>query len=124
MSKLPKDDLAGYFHSYAVEMGLGTDDPAEVLDRYHTRDLIYVSDGVEMDRERLVAHASPARRNALAVRVDVHDALLAGDRVAARYTLTAEVRKRGELVINVHMFGQLSADGRLQRIDQLTHTVG
>ena len=123
MSKIPRDDLAGYVAAYPAEMGLGTDDPAEVLDRYHAPDIRYVSDGNEFDRDRLVAHAAPVRRNALAVRVDVHDAIVEGDRVAARYTMVTELRKRGEVVIDVHMFGRLAADGRLHRIDQVTRTV-
>lgn len=101
-------------------MGLGDDDPAAVLDRYHTPDLTWVNDGITLDRARLVAHGRPARRNVRSITVEVHDALVEGDRAAARYTLVAELRS-GEVVRNdVYLFGRLAPDGRLRRIDQCT----
>lgn len=104
-------------------MGLSEDDPESVLDRYCTSDFEHWNDGVRLDRARLVAHARPARRNATAVRVDVHDAIVAGDRVAARYTLRANMRKGRVVEFEIGMFGRLAPDGRLRRIDQITRTI-
>jgi hypothetical protein len=55
--------------------------------------------------------------------LDIHEVLVCGDRVAARYTLHAQTRGR-DIVTEIHMFGQLAPDGRLRRIDQLTRVPG
>ncbi|MGY0003714.1 nuclear transport factor 2 family protein [Micromonospora sp. I033] len=102
-------------------MAFGDEDPGLVLDRYHTPDLAWHSDGLHLDRARLMAHARPVRRNVTRCDLDVHDTLVCGDRGAARYTLTALTRGR-TVATEIHMFGRLASDGRLRRIDQLTRT--
>ncbi|MFG3297998.1 nuclear transport factor 2 family protein [Micromonospora chersina] len=117
----PRDDLAHYLRSYVQEMAFGDEAPDLVLDRYHTSDIAWLTDGLHLDRARLIAHARPARRNVTRCDLDVHDTLVRGDRVAARYTMTAVTRGR-TIVTEIHMFGRLAPDGRLRRIDQLTRT--
>lgn len=112
----PAQELAGYLRSYIQEMGLGNEDPGVVIDRYHTPDIEWHNDGIRLDRDRLIAHARPARKNAIAIDVEVHDALVAGDRVAARYTLHSTMRKGRRLSNEIYLFGELAPDGRLRRI--------
>jgi hypothetical protein len=120
---VPGADFAGYLRGYTAEMTAGDEDPAAVVDRYHTPDITWVSDGTVLDRDRLVAHVGPARHNVRAVRVEVHDVVVSGERVAARYSLHATLRKGRELAMDVHLFGALAADGRLRRVDQITRTL-
>lgn len=117
-----KEQLEAYLVSYVEEMAFGNDDPAAVLDRYHAPDLAWRNDGRLLERESLIAHARPARRNVLSCTVDVHDALVEGNLIAARYTLHAELKK-GTLSTEIHMFGEVAADGRIRRIEQLTRTL-
>jgi hypothetical protein len=119
----PATDLAAYLVRYPEEVTFGDEDPATVLDRYHTPDYELVNDGVRLDRQRLLDHVAPARRRAAGVRVEVQQALVEGDQVAARYRLTAVMRKGGVIATEIYMFGQLAADGRLRRATQLTRTV-
>ncbi|OLZ65608.1 hypothetical protein AV521_31765 [Streptomyces sp. IMTB 2501] len=116
----PAQELAGYLRSYIQEMGLGNEDPGVVIDRYHTPDIEWHNDGIRLDRDRLIAHARPARKNAIALDVEVHDALVAGDRVAARYTLHSTMRKGRRLSNEIYLFGKLAPDGRLRRIYSTT----
>ena len=51
---------------------------------------------------------------------DVHEVLATGDQVAARYTLTAVMRKGQRIATEIFLFGELDPDGRLRRIHQLT----
>jgi hypothetical protein len=88
-----------------------------------TPDFEHWNDGVRLDRERLIAHARPARRNAETLHVDVHDAFVAGNRVAARYTMRACMWKGREVEFEICIIGHLAPDGRLRRIDQLTRTL-
>jgi SnoaL-like protein len=123
ITAVPGRDVAAYLTAYTREMGFGDEDPAVVLDRYHTADIEWVNDGVLLDRDRLIAHAHPARKNARDLRLDIHETLTAQDRVAARYTLYATGRKDRAVKMEIYMFGHLAPDGRLRRIDQITRTV-
>lgn len=119
----PRTDLTGYLVRYPQEAGLGDEDPATVLDRYHTPDYELVNDGVRLDRKRLLDHIRPARKRAAGLRVEVDQALVDDDQVAARYRLIAELRKGGTITTEIYMFGELAADGRLRRAIQATRTI-
>jgi len=114
------DDFAGYLTTYPQQVALGDEDAGTVFDRYHVPGFELFNNGTRLDRDRLLAHVRPARKNATSVRVAVRDVLVAGDRVAAAYTLTAGMRQGHTVVTEIYLFGQLAADGRLQRIDQIT----
>jgi phosphodiesterase/alkaline phosphatase D-like protein len=119
----PGTDLAGYLTRYPLELTFGEEEPAAVFSRYHTDDFVLRNDGIPLDRERLLAHVRAGRRNATQIHVDVHDALISDARVAARYTLTAVMRRGQVIVTDIHMFGELAPDGRLHRAEQLSRNV-
>jgi hypothetical protein len=123
LARTPGDDLIGYLTRYPHELTFGEEDPAAVFDRYHADDFVLRNDGVLLDRERLLGHGQVGRRNAAQVDVQVHDALASGEQVAARYTLTAVMRKGRVIATEIHMFGQLTPDGRLRRVEQLSRDV-
>lgn len=116
-------DVVAYLTRYPHEVTFGDEDAGTVFDRYHTPDFVMNSDGIALDRDRLLAHVRPARKRATGVRVDVHEAVSAADRVAARYTLTADMTTGNTIVTEIYMFGQLAEDGRLRRVDQISRDV-
>ncbi|MET8429036.1 nuclear transport factor 2 family protein [Nocardia sp. NPDC004860] len=117
---LPGHDLAAYLTAYVAEMAFGAEEPEVIVDRYHTPDILWLSDGHPMDRSRLVAHAKPSRKNVTQCRVDIMDTIASGDRVAARYTVTATMRTGRTIATEIYMFGDLAPDGRLFRVDAIT----
>ena len=117
---LPGSDLAGYLQAYPQELTFSTAEPGEVIDRYHSADFELWNDGRPLDRDGLLAHVRAGRRNASSVQVEVHEVVRGGDRVAARYTIRAEMRKGWVATSEIYMFGALAPDGRLRRVDQLT----
>ena len=119
----PRTDLAAYLVRYSQEAGLGDEDPATVLDRYHAPDYELVNDGVLLDRKRLLDHIRPARKRVAGVHVEVEQTLVDGDWVAARYRLIAEMRKGSTITTEIYMFGELASDGRLRRATQVTRTI-
>src|SRR4051794_37816280 len=123
LSHTPGDDLIGYLSRYPQELTFGHEDPAAVFGRYHTDDFVLRNDGIPLDKERLLAHVKVGRRNATQIDVEVHDALISGEQVAARYTLTAVMRRGQVIATEIHMFGQLTADGRLRRVEELSRHV-
>ncbi|WP_117210230.1 nuclear transport factor 2 family protein [Allorhizocola rhizosphaerae] len=115
----PKQFIADFFTSFTADLLRGDDDPALIVDRYHTADIIQVADGHRIDRDKLIAHTRPVRKNRPSSRIEVHDAIADGDRVAARYTL--HVQQRGkEFAIEVCFFGQFTDDGRMRQAHMLT----
>jgi hypothetical protein len=119
----PRSDLSAYLIRYPHEAGLSDEDPATVLDRYHTPDYELVNDGVRLDRQRLLDHIRPTRKRVDGLRVEVEQALVDGDQVAARYRLIAQMRKGDPITTEIYMFGELAADGRLRRATQATRTL-
>ena len=117
---LPGRDLVAYLRRYPVEVTFGEEDPAVVFDRYHAPDFVLHSDGTPLDRARLLAHVTSGRKRAAEVRTTVHDVAATGDVVAARYVLTAVMRKGEVIETEIFMFGRLAPDGRLREMTQLT----
>ena len=58
----PGADLTAYLIRYPREISTVDEDAAVVFDRYHTGDFVLRNDDLTLDRERLLAHARPARR--------------------------------------------------------------
>lgn len=117
---VPAGDFVAYLTNYPQEIVFGAEAASAVFDRYHTSDVVLRNDGLALDRDRLLAHVRPAQKNATSIDVEVHDAVVDGDRIAARYTLTAVMRAGRTVATEVYMFGTLAPDGRLCRIDQIT----
>ncbi|GIE35447.1 hypothetical protein Ait01nite_084920 [Actinoplanes italicus] len=108
---------------YPQEAGLTDEEPAAVLDRYHTPDFELINDGVLLDRQRLLDHITPTRKRVAAVRVEVDQALVDGDQVAARTRLVAQMRNGRTIATEIYMFGEMAADGRLRRAVQATRAL-
>ncbi len=109
-----------FYSSFTTEMMAGENDPAAVVDRYYAPEIVQVADGVEIDRDRLIAHLRPTRKNLVSWRFEVHEALRTDDKLAARFTIHAQLRKGPPIVTEVYLFGELAPDGRMLRTSQLT----
>ncbi|MEV6644156.1 nuclear transport factor 2 family protein [Amycolatopsis sp. NPDC051371] len=112
-----------FFTGFTREALDETNDPADVVDRYYSPDIVQNSDGIVLDRAKLIAHVRPLRKNLEDYRFDVHEAVIDGTKLAARLTIHARMRRDRTVVTEVHLFGELLPDGRLRRTDQLTRTI-
>lgn len=56
------------------------------------------------------------------MRMEVHEAVADGDRLAARYTLHSSQRGKN-LAIEVYFFGRFALDGRMRQAHMTTRTV-
>ncbi|MDQ8704932.1 nuclear transport factor 2 family protein [Streptomyces sp. LHD-70] len=119
----PAEFVTTYFTSFTEAVLHSSDEPAEVMARYCTRDVVQVADGLRLDRDRLVAHLRPVRKNLIDFRFEVHEALAAGNRIAARFTIHARMRKAGPVSTLVHLFAEFTEEGLLRRAEQLTMSV-
>jgi hypothetical protein len=104
---------------YTRDIARSDEDPALIVDRTMTGDVLWVTDGTALTRDQLVAHAAPARRNVTASEVLIDELLVDGSRFAARCRLVAEHRTLGEVRMDWLLIGEVAADGRVRRIHQL-----
>ncbi|RVX45874.1 hypothetical protein EDD27_8699 [Nonomuraea polychroma] len=120
-------DLAERFHAFLTEMpqelGLGNEDAAAIIDRYYVPEIEYWNDGICLDRQRLIDHVKPARKNGKSLRIDVHESLVGEDVAAARYTLQAGLRQGKTITMEIYLFARYAPDGRVRRVDSITRTV-
>ncbi|MFI7015192.1 nuclear transport factor 2 family protein [Streptomyces sp. NPDC050164] len=122
-SKTPEQFIADFFTSFTEAVVHSDEQPADLMARYYTRDVVQVADGVRLDWGRLVAHLRPVRRNLTEFSFQVHEALTDGNRIAARFTIHARMRKSGSVSTRVHMFAEFTPDGLMRRARQLTRTL-
>jgi hypothetical protein len=121
----PARFVADFFTSFTADALAddGDSDPATVVDRYHTPDIVQIADGIHLDRERLIAHLRPIRKNLREYRFEVHEAVASSTTVATRLTIHARMRKSGTVITQVHLFADFTPDGRMRRAHQLTRTL-
>lgn len=115
--------VEGFYGSFTQEVLTGSDEAGVVVDRYFTPDIVQVADGVVLDRQKLVEHLRPIRKNLVRWRFEVHEAIRDQDKLAARFTIHAEMRKGRIISTEVYLFGELTPDGRIRRTTQATRDV-
>lgn len=115
-------DFAAFMTAFSEDVVHGADDPGPAIDRYYVPDFELYTDGLRLDRDKLIAHIAPVRRNGAGdFRYEVHEAMLCGSRLAARFTLHSTLTRKNRTVrTQVYLFADLAPDGRLARVDQLT----
>lgn len=108
------------FYDSFTRAVMSEEDPAAVIDRYYVPGIVQIADGVKLDRNRLIAHLRPIRKNLVSWRYEIHEALRTGDNLAARFTIHAQLRIGDPITTEVYLFGELAPDGRMRRSTQLT----
>lgn len=119
----PEQFVAEFFTNFTDEVVHGDGDPGPAMDRFYTPDIVQYSDGIRLDYEKLLAHIKPVRKNLIEGRFEVHEAVSDGERVAARMTIHARMRKGAAIANEVHFFGRFTPDGRLAEAHQLTRVI-
>ncbi|KAB8158377.1 nuclear transport factor 2 family protein [Streptomyces sp. 3MP-14] len=150
---VPERFLVDFYTSLNRAIVADDADLAAVADRFFAPECVEVSDGIRLDRAKLLAHLGPVRlmlRSRAAPRFEVHEALADGARMAARFTIhlapdgpsgqragpsssrsapgeagtgSAGGAGGGASAIDVMMLGEWGPDGRLLRSHGLTREV-
>lgn len=119
----PEQFIADFFTSFTEAVVRGSEDPADIMARFYTRDVVQIADGIRLDWDRLAAHLRPVRRNLTAFRFEVHEAQADGNRITARFTIHARMRKGGPVTTEVRMVADFTPEGLLRRAEQRTRTL-
>ncbi|WP_055702792.1 nuclear transport factor 2 family protein [Streptomyces silaceus] len=126
-STAPEQFVTDFFTGFNDELALldPDDDFTQLMERYYTRDIVQISDGVRLDWDRLLAHLPPVRKRlgGGTYRFDVQEALADGDRIAARLTLHVRDRKGRVIDMEIQMIARFTPDGRMRGSHQLCRTL-
>ncbi|MEV5743804.1 hypothetical protein AB0L30_27430 [Microbispora rosea] len=122
MSEITEQAARRLLIDYTRDMALSDEDPERIVDRTMTADAVWVTDGTTLTRDRLVGHAAPARKNVTSIEMRIDDLFVSGHEFAARCRLITEHRKRGHVVIDWILIGDVADDGRVRHIHQLGRT--
>ncbi|MFG2652230.1 nuclear transport factor 2 family protein [Streptomyces sp. NPDC048436] len=114
------EDMLSSFNDEAL---FSEDETGSVIDRYYAPDFVEVSDGISIDRARLIKHIRPVRKQFTGAVFKVQQALRDGDHISARYTIRATTKTGQVIDTEIFMFADLTPDGRFQRVNQITRTL-
>ncbi|WP_055419028.1 nuclear transport factor 2 family protein [Streptomyces pactum] len=118
----PRSFLEKLYNNFQNEI-FNEEDSGEVIDRYYAPGFTLVSDGISIDRERLIKHIRPVKKSVLSGTYEVLEAVAQGNRLAARFVIRAVTKQGGETENEVHMFCEMTDDGRFTHIDQITRSI-
>ncbi|ATL31969.1 nuclear transport factor 2 family protein [Streptomyces formicae] len=118
----PRAFLEKLYNDFQNEI-FSEEDAGEVIDRYYAPGFLQVSDGIVIDRDRLIKHIRPVKKSVAGGSYEVLEALVDGNRLAARFVIRAVTKQGKETENDVHMFCEMTDDGRFLRIDQITRSI-
>jgi len=122
-SSQPGETTAAYLSRVLSEVCFGSEAgfPLDAtLDRYFSPDFRQCVDGVSLSRAEFAQHIRLLRQRLRSGRIEVIEALRDGRRIADRHTVHAWRHDGGEVRAEVLLFGELAADGRICRVDEVT----
>ena len=117
-------DPAGFVETALNEVCFGDDELhplAATIDRYFTPDYRQYTDGEVVDRDGFAAHLAALRAVTAAGRIDVLEIVRQGNRIADRHEVTVTKRDGTTSRMEIYLFGEVAADGRLRRVDEISH---
>ncbi len=117
------DDLKRFLAAALTEVCFGDEARHPLLatvDRYFAPDYRQRVDGETLTRAEFVDHIRHLRQRVAGGRIEVIEALRQGDRIADRHLVFATKPDGSEVRAEVYLFGELAADGRIRRVDEVT----
>ena len=96
------------------------EDTEAAVRRYFTESYLQTTDGETSDFCQFVEHVSKLRSMIREGHIEVIDALQEGVRIAERHIVRATKNDGKEVLVEVFLFGILAADGRLERVWEIT----
>jgi hypothetical protein len=119
-------DPAAFIETALNEVCFGDEDRfplAATLDRYFSPDYQQRTDGEVLDRDGFAAHLRAVRGLTAAGRIEVREVVVDGRRFADRHEVTVTRRDGTTSRLEIYLFGELAADGRLRRVDEISRVL-
>ncbi|MEV8314027.1 nuclear transport factor 2 family protein [Streptomyces sp. NPDC059900] len=109
----PAEDFVGYLRSYTAEAFDKNLPPEDVWDRYHVPDAPHVVNHEHRDRQESLKNLSAWRADQTPYELRIHEAVVDGNRAAARYTVSRSLLMQVRHTTEVVIFADLADDGRV-----------
>jgi hypothetical protein len=119
-------DDAAFIETALTEVCFGQEDshPLEAtIDRYFSPGYQQRTDGETADRNAFAGHIRALRALAATGSVRVLEVIRQGHRIADRHEVTITKRDGTTTRIQVYLFGEFAADGRLRRVDEVSRVI-
>jgi hypothetical protein len=124
LAAIVEADPAAHMARVLTEVCFGTQEEfplEETAARYFHPDYRQCADGEALDYAGFLDHMKLLRsRIALGCRVEVHESLREGRRIADRHTVHVIKADGGRVETEVYFFAELAEDFRLVRVDEIT----
>jgi len=120
------DDPAAFIETALNEVCFGGEDRyplAATLDRYFAPGYRQYTDGETVDRDGFAAHIKTLRALVADGHIEVLEAVRQDNRVADRHLVTVTRHDGTTQRIEIYLFGELAPDGRLLRVDEISHVI-
>jgi predicted SnoaL-like aldol condensation-catalyzing enzyme len=121
-----RTDLTAFIETALAEVCFGNEvsHPLEAtIDRYFAPDYTQRTDGALCGRDGFAAHIRALRALAADGNVKVSKAIRDGNRIADRHEVTVTRQDGTTSRIEVYLFGELAADGRLLHVEEITRVI-
>ncbi|MGW6598013.1 nuclear transport factor 2 family protein [Streptomyces sp. NPDC055036] len=109
----PAEDFVRYLRSYTAEAFDKNLPLEEVWDRYHVSDATHVVNHDVRDRQESLKNLSKWRADQTPYELWIHEAVVDGNRAAARYTVSRTLLMQVRYTTEVVIFADLAEDGRV-----------
>ena len=117
-------DLVTHLEKQLNEVCFGSpEDAKEAVDRHFSPDYVQVTDGNTLGYEEFVEHIRHLRGKIVGGTVEVQEAVQNGNLIADRHTMTATKVGGGQLVGEVYAFTHIDSDGRIVRVNEISHLI-
>lgn len=113
-------ELAGFLETALSEVCFGDGAVDAAIDRYFAADYQQTTDGETIDRDGFAAHIAALRGLVATGRVRVLEAIRDGDRIADRHLVSVTRMDGIATELEVYMFAELAADGRVRRVHEVS----
>lgn len=118
-------DLVTHVQRVLNEVCFGDPDEAEAAIRKNfSPEYVQVTNGDRLEYNDFVAHIRHLRGLIASGTVEVQEAIRDGDVVADRHTMRATKIDGSEVVGDCYAFTQYAEDGRVLRVNEITHIIG
>lgn len=99
------------------------EDTETAIDQYFTADYEQTTDGETSKHAQFVDHIAKLRGTIKRGHIHVIEAIQEGSRIAERHTVHITRTNGQEAVLEVYLFGEMTAEGKLHRVHEITRVV-
>lgn len=123
---IPCIGLKGFLATVLSEVSFGSDQQCplkETINCYFTLDHQQRVNGKVLNYDQFVDHIRHLRTHVASGRIEIVEALREGNRITDRHRVHITKSDGSAIQLEVFLFGELAADGRICRMDEVSRVI-